>query len=252
MLRSLFTWSVAGIVVPALLGAGGAVIGVTLESQLGPWLVGAAGLWMSITILLDHGIRRKLVGVVLSSITTLLAIAWIESVITDKQLKETEGSLIAANLPMPLSDCPVPQDALAIYIGSNVAWATSFPHTVFRSNGYDLLVLDRDLAGGIVVTAKIFDDRQNLVAEIVKNHFLASNYASHFGRPDRSSLIVYDHLDVPALEIQFLNDRAISIPLAQIRAPGGRALRVTTDSVFIGRSILSHVCAGNGGSFINF
>jgi hypothetical protein len=170
-----------------------------------------------------------------------------------RELLTKEGSLIPANLPMPLSNCPVPQDALAIYIGSNVAWATSFPHTVFRSNGYDLLSLDRDMAGGIVVTAKIFDDRQNLVAEITKNRFLASNYASHFERPDRSALIVYDHLDVPALKVQFMNDRAIEIPMAQIRAPGGRVLSVRPDLMTIGGGpIIAHSCFGNGGASVVF
>jgi hypothetical protein len=247
-MRSLFTWGVTGIIVPAIISVAGVVVGVTLDSQAGPALLVIGALWICATIVLDNSIKSKLFGCVVIGAATMVFVGWIESVIRDKELKEREGALVSGNLPSPLSTCPIPGDALAIYMGSSASWTKTFPHVVFQSRGNELLTLNRDANGGLLISAKIFDDRTDLVAKLENNHFIATNAASHFERPDRSALVVYDHLDKPVLDIHFLNDHAVQISSATLRAPGGQTVSIQKGTMIIGNQFINRACFGGVGA----
>jgi hypothetical protein len=146
-----------------------------------------------------------------------------------KELKEKEGLLIPAWEPNPLSKCPVPEDATALYFGTSVAWTKNFPHVVFRVRGQDVFVINRD-SGGARVTFKVFDERGDLVAKVEDNKFIATNAASHMERPDRSTLRVFDHADVLALQVRFINPKTIYIT-GVLRYPGIEPIVIERDYV---------------------
>lgn len=172
----------------------------------------------------------------------------------ERELSQNQGALIPANLPSPLSKCPIPYDALAIYFGGSVSWARRFPHTVFRGGSIDLVTIDKT-GDGITITAKIFDDRSNLIAELKQNNFISTNYASHFKRDNLSTLIVYDHRGDVALDVTYLNERAITIK-GILRIPDNPTTAVVSDKDILlmpGSNILGGQCGGEiGGADFHF
>jgi hypothetical protein len=166
--------------------------------------------------------------------------------INAKLLIEPTGYLVSAGLPSPLTTCPIPLDALVIYAGGNVSSTRTFPHTVFRVSGSDLVTIDKDKDGHLLVSAKIFDDRDNLIAKLEGNQYVSTSYASHFKRPDRSTLLIYDHEDRIALEVKLINDSAVRFT-GRLHAPGNKLrapLIVTDKSITVMRTILSGECFG--------
>jgi hypothetical protein len=81
----------------------------------------------------------------------------------------------------------------------------------------DILILNRDSSGRVSVTAKVFDDRSDLVAELENNKFLSTNRASHFKRLNESSFVVYDHLDIPVLGVMGIRLTQVA-PMGSMRA----------------------------------
>ena len=86
----------------------------------------------------------------------------------------------------------------------------TLPFAVLRLNKKDVISLDRNQSGGILVSAKIFDDRGDLIAILEKNKFLVTYAAPHFKQTE-NELIVYDHRDEIALSVHFLNPHAIAV-----------------------------------------
>lgn len=126
------------------------------------------------------------------------------------KVKEREGALVPSNLSSPVSFCHVPDGQMAVYFAGGAAWNLQFPFTVLRLNKKDIISLDKDAKGRILVSAKIYDDRGNLLVLINKNEFLSTYSASHLERT-KSELIVYDHRDEIALSVRFTNPHAIEI-----------------------------------------
>jgi hypothetical protein len=171
----------------------------------------------------------------------------------ERELALNKGALVPAGLPAPLSQCPIPYDAMAIYFGGGASWTRRFPHVVFQSGSTNLLSLDKTTEG-VMVTASVFDDRSNLIAELRQNRFVATNYASHFERPDRSTLMVYDHRGMMALKVVYLNDRAIVVQ-GILRVPDTRKVATVGDKNILispGQTLMTAPCAGGMGVDFNF
>jgi hypothetical protein len=168
------------------------VIGIRAHDEISrPWKIGATLACIAILVVFDASKAHSLY---------------------QAELQSPTGLLIPTGDPQPLSRCGVPEGAIAVYLGSsNTAWVKAFPHAVFQSLGKDLLILDHGPGDSISVSAKIYDDRRNLIATIDKNKYVSTNYAAHFSRPDRSTLIVTDHLGEEALKVVFINQTAIRI-----------------------------------------
>jgi hypothetical protein len=116
-----------------------------------------------------------------------------------KELKEQAAPLIAATLPSPVSsNCPIPRDAVALYLGNTVSVVTEFPHVIFRVHGEDVLALDPD-ASGLLISFTTFDDGCNVVGRLNRTVFTAINSASHVERPSASNLAVFDDRDTKVL-----------------------------------------------------
>ena len=97
--------------------------------------------------------------------------------IREKELTSPSGDLVPAGLPFPLSGCAVGSqpEHVNIFAGRNVVSIDGFPVTVFRFDRTDLVNLDKSPSGGLLLTASIFDDRDNLIAQVEKNKYLSTN-----------------------------------------------------------------------------
>jgi hypothetical protein len=162
---------------------------------------------------------------------------------TEKELKSNEGSILADATPNPLSTCPVPEDAIAIYFGDSASWTKNFPHTVFSVHGENVFVLDKDTDGNLLVTVRIFDDRGDLVARLEKNRFITTSAASRMERPNKNSLVIFDHTDQEVLDVQFLNPKAIQIT-GTLRYPGISPVVIEEHRLHMTGSIVTNFCFG--------
>ena len=106
----------------------------------------------------------------------------------------------------------VPDKALMVFLGTNLAWATRMPHTVLMMGGEPMIAIDRHQNSNQIVVSvlRIFDDRHNIIARIDEGGFWVEN-STRSKRPDPHTMQVYDHNDVEVLRIVFLNPRAISV-----------------------------------------
>ncbi|MBZ5594371.1 MAG: hypothetical protein LAP39_19190 [Acidobacteriia bacterium] len=136
-----------------------------------------------------------------------------------EELKQQVAPLVAAVLPQPVSsNCPIPRNAVALYLGNRVSVITEFPHVVFRAHGEEVLRIDRD-SSDLLISFRVFNDSGTLVARLDRNTFTAANSASHVERPDPSHLLVFDDLGTKVLDVQFLNPQAINMT-GILRYPG--------------------------------
>jgi hypothetical protein len=129
---------------------------------------------------------------------------------TFEKVTEREGALVPSNLPNPVCGCPIPNGQTAVYFAGGAVWNMKFPYTVLRLEEENIISLDKDKRGGLLVSAKVFDDRGDLIAKIEKNKFIATYTASHF-KKTKSELIVYDHKDKIGLLVRFTNRYSVEI-----------------------------------------
>jgi len=180
--------------------------------------------------------RRFAVGACVF-VVDLAALFYLYRVNTARELKEQVAPLIAASLPQPVSsNCPIPRNAVALYLGNRVSVITEFPHVVFRVRGDEALRIDRT-STDLLMTFLVFNDSGVLVARLDKNTFVAKNPTAHVERPDASHLLVFDDRGTQVLDVQFLNPQAIKMT-GILRYPG-------VDPVIIGDKF-----AGKGGSIM--
>jgi hypothetical protein len=109
--------------------------------------------------------------------------------------QEMSGVLLPGNEPTPSSSCrKVPSDVMMLFLGNSVVFNKGFPHAVLTVHGQTVLSM-RKLDKGITVSAKVFSADGRIIAEIKDNEFFI-NPNNIFRRefPDKSTLVVYDHL----------------------------------------------------------
>ncbi len=173
-----------------------------------------AATWAVIVIALRSQTWQIMVGVAAISAGSLLLLGyWFRPEAVTIDLSKNEGILIPSNAPMPelARKCGLPDNALAVFIGSNLAWSTRFPHIVLEMADEQMLVIDKDGNHNLKVTVlRIFDDRDDIIARIDEDGFWVQNTLRR-KRPDQSTLIVYDHNDTEVLKLKYLNPRAISV-----------------------------------------
>lgn len=170
----------------------------------------------------------------------------------EEELAKKEGVLIPDGLPPPLSRCPTPPDAMALYLGNGGSWAKFFPHTVVSSDGEDLLWLEQGTSNSIEVSARIFDERGELIARLERNQFTPTAAASRIKRPDRSTLEIYDHKDRQVLRIHFDNYRAMEITAILHSSSGRKSLVIAKDGIFINGTVINQLCTGNSRYDVTF
>jgi len=171
---------------------------------------------------------------------------------TFEKVTEREGALIPENLPNPVTRCNVPPRKQSLYFGSNVTWDMHFPYTVLNIHGEDIISLDQGNKEGFFISAKIFDDRGDLVVNIQKNKFLATYAASHLERT-KSSIIIYDHRGKVALSVHSVNPYSIKIA-GNFYSPDGVKINVDDKQINIGdgRFVSSGSCYSGGAGWVKY
>jgi hypothetical protein len=185
--------------------------------------------------------NRIAVGALLF-VADLASLSYLYRVNVAQELKEQVAPLIAATLPPPVSsNCPIPKNAVALYLGNRVSVITAFPHVVFTVHGDDVLRLDRD-SSDLLISFRVFDDRGNPVARLDRNTFVTTNSAAHVERPDASHLLVFDDRGTQVLDVQFLNPQAIKMT-GILRYPGADPIVISEKYSGQGGSIMPQSCS---------
>jgi hypothetical protein len=166
---------------------------------------------------------------------------------TLKKVKEREGALVPDNLPNPTCRCSVPKNKETLYFAGGAATDMMFPFSVLRVRGKELIVLDKD-SKGFYITAKIFDDRGDLIANIMKNKFTATYAASRIVS-SKSNLIVYDHRDDMAFFVRFTNKHSIEIK-GNFYSPDGIKIEVDENKLTFNTNTFSGNCFYGGRGFM--
>lgn len=135
---------------------------------------------------------------------------------------EYRGKLIASELPSPGNPCvklgkeigvqPPSEDAVFLFVGSNVAYSQKRGHwTVILDRGHVLLSADLD-DKGLSVSTQLYDQQGTLQATVDKNEVDALSPDICVKRPDLSTLIVSDRsTNEERLYVRYLNPKAIEL-----------------------------------------
>lgn len=161
---------------------------------------------------------------------------------------ETHGELLPAQDPNPPNPCgeAPPQNALILFLGNSVAYATAFPYAVITLGDEVVLSISKN-ENGLSITAKIRSADGRIVAGIIKNEFrINPNNYWYMERPDRHTLIVHDQLGRTVLNIRYLNQSTVKIlgifdyPNTP-RAP----VIITEEEQLVGHGSFSRFCFGD-------
>ncbi len=164
---------------------------------------------------------------------------------------DVSGYLIPANDPTPPipSQCnrmgqTVPPDAIALYLGTSMAWSSGEGIRVITIAGKDVLTIYRSQEG-IYLDAAVVGANGLYIAKIEKNKFLRNPKTSWYqNRPDRSTLEIHDDQDRVVLYVRYLNPTAIKVR-GIFYHPNGRPLIIEEDKMRTpGGMVLSRFCAG--------
>jgi len=151
-------------------------------------------------------------------------------------------NLVPGSAPTPPTRYPIPEQALAVFLGNSLSFASSFPHVVIEQGDEPLISIDRE-KGGLVFSAKFFSENGEIIAEIVKNRFFlnASNYFRIERR--RNRLTVFDKQARITVDVTYLNKSAVLI-LGDFYLRNGLHVIITQDEQRFGNVTMSGFFAG--------
>ena len=185
--------------------------------------------------------KHRLAGSALVLVAYLVTLFYLYRANVAQELREQVAPLVAASLPPPISSCPIPKNAVGLFLGNRVSVITAFPHVVFKAHGVEALRIDR-VSADLLITFRVFDDSGALVARLDRNTFTTKNSTAHVERPDASHLLVFDDRGTQVLDVQFLNPQAIKMT-GTLRYPGVDPIVVSDKYSGKGGSIMPQSCS---------
>ncbi|MGA2629531.1 MAG: hypothetical protein ABSG54_04885 [Terriglobia bacterium] len=138
------------------------------------------------------------------------------------ELSSPHGWLIPASDPTPpAGPCgPTPNNALMLFMGDSEVIAQTFPHTLLRVNGKDVIVLHKKEDGSVALSMDVLSADGKVIARIEKNEFTVNvNNVLRWRRTDLSTLWVEDQNGNQVLKARYLNQKAIKVE-AVLNLPG--------------------------------
>jgi hypothetical protein len=190
-------------------------------------------------------------------IPTILAVVAIPALVLSLQWLGTleiqlSTRLFPGDFPtpqLPIAGTQIPEKALKVFLGSNVAWATRMPHTILMMGGETMIQIDKDKSRNeLVISAlKIFDDRNNIIARVDAEDGFWVETSTRKKRPDKSTLVVYDHSDTEVLRIVFMNLNTLYVTGIFRHAGVARPVIITPASMNLGGPVLSSSMMGESG-----
>lgn len=201
-----------------------------------------AGIWGTIwlwTLALDHlkpsaRLLSRATGTIAIGAICLMLVKETAGYRLERELALDHGTLEPAGESNPDSMCPIMPNSFAIFMGPKAFSLTKFPNTFITMGKDAIIILDRDKENKRlkIVLLRIYDDRGLIIAKIENNEFTVLNGAQKKS-PDKSTLIVYDHLDHEVLKFHYINENALSI-LGTFRYPGVSPIRMTKENSLLG------------------
>jgi hypothetical protein len=185
--------------------------------------------------------QRAMWNVVIPTVAALIAVPslvialqWVGNI--EIQLSTR---LFPGNEPTPHianQKTPIPENALKVFYGTNVAWTTKMSVTILMMAGEKMIEIDRNAARDelVISTLKIFDDRNNIIARMDADDGFWVENSTRKKRPDKSTLVVFDHSDKEVLRLVFLNRSTISITGIFRHEHVASPVIITTDFMDIG------------------
>ena len=205
-------WEGVGI----FIGAAGIFMAIEITSQLGPLCLAVGGVIYISSVIKHRKIESFALWRAIGAIVIFGGLViWFEGKITEKKLEATQGLLEPEGKESPPSVCTVPKGDFGVYL-ANGAYIAQGKQSIVgeiypdRSVKQELLSVSWE-GSGLAIDARVFDDRQNLVAKIEHNHFIQTPFAAYYKKPNLSTFIVYDHLDQEVLNIELLNENAVIV-----------------------------------------
>ena len=155
-------------------------------------------------------IQGRWLGALAAILMTMLMCLWTINLKNKHELLELHGLLVPAHDSNPPNSCDLSGDELGIYLENNFSVkADRFPLTVIRVAGKPTIVLDRDLAGQIVLSVDVRSTDGKIIARLNRNEFTVNqNNYLFMKRYDPSSLSVTDQDGNEALYARYLNRKA--------------------------------------------
>jgi hypothetical protein len=155
-----------------------------------------------------------------------------------------EGQLTPDSLPTPAdnecSTMPVPDNATRVLLGISGAIAFQYPFVVLRIDGTDIITIQKTKQG-MLVSAKLFDSRGRLAAQIIDNHFFVNvKGAFRIENADHHSLKIFDGENL-LVDIQFMNPSTVRV-LGTLFGPRGTHLDVSPSEMRVNGSHFVGVC----------
>lgn len=167
---------------------------------------------------------------------------------------QVSGVIKPSNGQRPVLRVPVPDNALLLNFGSNIAYSTKPSFVAVQFAGENMLSIKR-VAGGLSLNARVYSPDGRIVADIEDNEFSVNpnNYFKiKHATPDK--FVVYNQFGQEALSVSFVSPTYVVIT-GTFYKPGGKALVATQDQVVLlpSRSTISGSIAGeNGGAAFAF
>lgn len=192
-------------------------------------------------------VAGPLIGAVLLS-ATIFALHWVG--VRENRLST---KLVAGNEPTPPTVCHVPNDAFAVFYGSNVSWTTrNDVQTIVKMAGDQMIAMSRSDDGrtGFITALKIFDDRGDIIARIDEDgRWVRSDI--RYKLPDHSTVVVYDHNDIEVLNMKFLNPKALSLTGTFRHPKSPNVTTITNEYMASGPIRFRQSCSGNTNTFVD-
>ena len=109
-----------------------------------------------------------------------------------------------------------------------------------RDGGEKIIELDRTSRGELLLsTLKIFDDRNDIIARVdADDGFWVAN-STRTKRPDKSTLVVFDHNDAEVLRLVFLNKNTLSVTGVFRHRHVARPVIITPDALNLAGNVFN-------------
>jgi hypothetical protein len=145
-------------------------------------------------------------GLLLGSVATIVYV--IHNIISHTPARDY-ATLIPASDPMPEHWCNEKAgNRFRVYFGDYLVVINGFPNRVLSITNEDMLIIDKDKAGNIIIKLLTVFDGNQLIAKVDESSWQVASFKK---TEDRSTLIVYDHLGDEYLRLIFLNQNAIKL-----------------------------------------
>jgi hypothetical protein len=173
----------------------------------------------------------------------VLSLQWLNNIEVKLSARLFPGN--ESTPPLPNPGVEIPKDALMIFFGSNISWASKMPHTLIVMAGEKIIEIDRDKSRNeiIISTLKVFDDRNNIIARMDADGFWVDN-STRKKRHDKSTLVVYDHSDTEVVRVVLLNRNTLSITGVFRHSRVAKPVIITSDRMNLGGVQMSNNMMG--------